>query len=44
LQRIDAIPSRIVRGRRMGDDLTADLLTNNLISGIVNAQLAPSVE
>ena len=27
-----------------GEDLTAGLLTNNLISGIVNAQSAPSVE
>lgn len=44
LQQIDAIPSRMVRARRTGDDLTACLLTNNLISGIVNAELAPSVE
>jgi biotin-dependent carboxylase-like uncharacterized protein len=44
LQQIDAIPTRIVHGHRTGDDLTAGLLTNNLISGIVNAQLAPSVE
>lgn len=44
LQQIDAIPNRLVRARRSGDDLTACLLTNNLISGIVDAQLGPSVE
>jgi biotin-dependent carboxylase-like uncharacterized protein len=44
LQQIDAIPTRIVHNHRTGDDLTAGLLTNNLISGIVNAKLAPSVE
>lgn len=44
LQQIDAIPNRIVHARRTRDDLTACLLTNNLISGIVNAQLAPSIE
>jgi len=43
LQQIDAIPTRIVHGHRTGHDLTAGLLTNNLISGIVNAQSAPSV-
>jgi biotin-dependent carboxylase-like uncharacterized protein len=44
LQQIDAIPSLIVHTHRTGDNLTAGLLTNNLISGIVNAQLSPSVE
>jgi len=44
LQQIDAIPSRLVRAHRARNDLTASLLTNNLISGIVNAQSAPSAE
>jgi biotin-dependent carboxylase-like uncharacterized protein len=44
LQQIDAIPGRMVHSHRAGDDLTAGLLTNNLISGIVNAQLAPPRE
>jgi len=44
VQQIDSIPTRIVHGHRTGDDLTAGLLTNNLISGIVDAQLAPPVE
>jgi biotin-dependent carboxylase-like uncharacterized protein len=44
LQQIDAIPNRMVHAHRSPDDLTAYLLANNLISGIVNAQLAPSLE
>ncbi|MGB6170384.1 MAG: urea amidolyase, partial [Xanthobacteraceae bacterium] len=44
LQQIDAIPSRIVPVHRTRDDLTTCLLTHNLISGIANAQLAPSIE
>jgi allophanate hydrolase subunit 2 len=44
LQLIDAIPNRMVHARRSHDDLTACLLTNNLISGIVNAQFAASAE
>ena len=44
LQQIDAIADRMVPAHRTCDDLTACLLTNNLISGIANAQLAPSVE
>ncbi len=44
LQQIDAIPDRMVPAHRSRDDLTACLLTNNLISGIANAQLAPSME
>lgn len=44
LQQIDAIPNRMVPAYRTRDDLTACLLTNNLISGITNAQLAPLME
>ncbi|MGH6671240.1 MAG: biotin-dependent carboxyltransferase family protein [Xanthobacteraceae bacterium] len=44
LQQIDAIPHQIVHAHRTRNDLTACLLTTNLISGIVNAQLAQSVE
>jgi biotin-dependent carboxylase-like uncharacterized protein len=44
LQEIGAIPSRMVHAHRTRDDLTACLLTTNLISGIVNAKLAPSAE
>lgn len=44
LQEIDAIPKRIVHAHRASHDLAACLLTNNLISGIVNAQLAASGE
>lgn len=40
LQQIDAIPQRVVHGQRASDDLTTCLLTTNLISGIVNAELA----
>ena len=39
LQQIDAIADRMVPAYRSRDDLTACLLTNNLISGITNAQL-----
>ncbi len=41
---IDAIPNGMVPAHRTHDDLTACLLANNLISGIANAQLAPSIE
>jgi biotin-dependent carboxylase-like uncharacterized protein len=44
LQEIDAIPRHVVHTRRTRDDLTACLLTTNLISGIVNAHLGPYVE
>ena len=44
LRQIDAIANRLVPARRTREELAAGLLTNNLISGIVNAQLAPSVE
>ncbi|HTV38312.1 MAG TPA: biotin-dependent carboxyltransferase family protein [Xanthobacteraceae bacterium] len=44
LHQIDVIPNRIVHTHRVPDDLTACLLANNLISGIVNAQLAPFIE
>jgi biotin-dependent carboxylase-like uncharacterized protein len=44
LSQIDAIANRIVPAHRTHDDLTACLLANNLISGIANAQLAPSIE
>jgi allophanate hydrolase subunit 2 len=44
LQQIDAIANRIVPAHPTYDDLTACLLANNLISGIANAQLAPSIE
>ncbi len=44
LAQIDAIPNRIVPAHPTHDDLTACLLANNLISGIANAQLAPSIE
>ena len=44
LQQIDAIPRQMVLARRTPDDLTGCLLTNNLISGIANAHLAPSIE
>lgn len=44
LQQIDAIPERMIAAHRTSDELTASLLTNNLISGIANAQSAPFIE
>ena len=44
LQQIDAIPNRLVPAHRTRNDVTACLLTNNLISGIVDAGSAPSIE
>ncbi len=44
LQEIEAIPGRMVPARRTDDDITASLQTNNLISGIANAQLASFIE
>jgi allophanate hydrolase subunit 2 len=44
LQEIAAIPNRIVPAHRTDDDITASLLSNNLISGIANAQSAAFME
>jgi biotin-dependent carboxylase-like uncharacterized protein len=44
LREIEAIPNRMVPAQRTEDDITASLLSNNLISGIANAQSAAFME
>ena len=44
IQQIETIPQRIVHAQRRREDLTACLLTTNLISGIVNAHAGSYAE